>query len=840
MIRLRSLGGLELFGHDDEELAAVLAQPKRFAVLFYLAMADCAFQRRDTLFGLFWRDTDQAHARAALNQALYFLRQELGHDAVVSRGNDEVAVDADLLWCDALVFEKALDAGDREEALELYRGELLPGFFPSDSPGWERWLDAERDRLRGRAAAAAWESAEVALARKEVAEAARWARHAVDIVPYDEVQLRRLLTLLGGIGDRTGAARAFDEAATRFEAEYDGQLSASTRSLAERIQAGELEEAHVAQSEGGSDVEVDPEAGAALRGEERGASTAPIAAVAAGRSTGPMGPDVPAGPRPPAVRRSLRTVAAGAVAAGAVVAGAVAGAVVGVGALPRIDTGGVPATGSRAAYSTAPRANDAAAIPSTAERLAVLPLTGSPEAGATTAGARNPDRVDVAGAMTHGLIRRLSDLTGIGVIGQASVAAYRDARPSAAQIGRRLGARYLLEWHAEERDATEGRIDVRLLEAGTGQAVWADRYDAALADLSAVEGEIAVDVARALSIEIDAAQRRRLRDVGTDDAAARREYLKGRYALGKSDEASFRAALEHFRAAVDRDPAYADAWSGLSDAYDHLAGIGAVPSGEAYPRARAAAERALEIDPDLAEAHASLAMALSYHYWKSEDAERHWKRALELKPSDARARRTYAGHLRNRGRFEEALAQATVARDLDPLPFFSHFELLVTPYFQRRYEHVVESAEALANADPSYGYAHFLRALALVQLERYDDALAALDESDPGGDWSDARLLRAYIAAHVGAEAVARRELRRLEQGPDPAAGGFERGVLHLALDESDRAIAALEDAYDVRAFRLQLVGYEPLFDPLRGDPRFEDLLERMGLGEIRRAGDGG
>lgn len=835
MIRLRALGGLELCGHDGEELAAVLAQPKRFAVLFYLATADSAFRRRDKLLDLFWRDTDQAHARAALNQAIYFLRQELGHEAVVSRGNDEVAVDADLLWCDALVFEKALDAGHREEALELYRGELLPGFFPSDAPGWERWLDAERDRLRGRAAAAAWESAEVALARREVAEAARWARHAVDIVPYDEVQLRRLLTLLGGIGDRTGAARAFDEAATRFAADYDGELSAATRSLAERIQAGELEEAHVAEDEGGSDVEVDPEAGAASGGEERVASTAPITAVAAGRSTGPIATDVPAGSRPPAGRRSVRAIAAGAVAAGAV-----AGALVGVGALPWIDAGGVPGTGSRAAYSTAPRGGDAAAIPSTAERLAVLPLTGSLEAGATTAGARDPDRIDVAGAMTHGLILRLSDLTGIGVIGQASVAAYRDARPPAAQIGRRLGARYLLEWHAEEWDATEGRIDVRVLEAGTGQTVWAHRYDAALADLSAVEGEIAVDVARALSIEIDTAQRRRLRDVGTDDAAARREYLKGRYALGKSDEASFRAALEHFRAAVDRDPAYADAWSGLSDAYDHLAGIGAVPSGEAYPRARAAAERALEIDPDLAEAHASLAMALSYHYWKSEDAERHWKRALELKPSDARARRTYAGHLRNRGRFEEALAQATVARDLDPLPFFSHFELLVTPYFQRRYEHVVESAEALANADPSYGYARFLRALALVQLERYDDALAALDEADPGGDWSDARLIRAYVAAHVGEEAVARRELRRLEQRQDPAAGGFERGVLHLALDEPDRAIAALEEAYDVRAFRLQLIGYEPLFDPLRGDPRFEDLVERMGLGEIRGAGDGG
>lgn len=828
MIRLRALGGVELHGHDGEELAAVLAQPKRFAVLFYLATAGSAFQRRDTLFGLFWRETDQAHARAALNQAIYFLRQELGHEAVVSRGNDEVAVDADLLWCDAVAFEKALDAGHREEALELYRGELLPGFFASDAPGWERWLDAERDRLRGKAATAAWGAAEQALERKQLAEAARLARQAVEIVPYDEVQLRRLLSMLAWIGDRTGAAKAFEEAASRFAADYDGELSEATRSLAERIQAGELEEAHIAEAEGGSHVEVGPEAEAASGGAEPVASVAPIEA------------DVRADSHPPARRRSLLTVAALAVAAAAL---AVAAALVGVSALPWIDAAGAPGAGSRAADSTAPRGVDAATIPSTADRLAVLPLTGFSEAGATTAspvdtgsttaGAPDPDRFDVAEAMTHGLIRRLSDLAGIGVIGQASVAAYRDARPPAVQIGRRLGARYLLDWHAEDGDASEARIDVRLLETGTGQVVWANRYDVSLADLPAMEGDIAVDVARALSIEIDAVQRRRLRDVGTDDAAARREYLKGRYKLGKSDEASFRAALEHFRAALDRDPAYADAWSGLSDAYDHLAGIGALPSGQAYPRARAAAERALDIDPDLAEAHASLAMALSHHYWQSEDAERHWKRSLELKPSDARARRTYAGHLRNLGRFEEALAQATVARDLDPLPFFSHFELLVTPYFQRRYEHVVESAEALAAADPSYGYAHFLRALALVQLERYDDAVAALDEADPGGDWLDARLIRAYVAARMGAEAIARRELRGFEQRQNPAGRGFERAVLHLALDEPDRAIAALEEAYDVRAFRLRLIGYEPLFDPLRGDPRFHDLLERIGLGEI-------
>lgn len=678
MIRLRTLGAVELFGLDDEELATVLAQPKRFAVLFYLAMAGSSFQRRDTLFGLFWPETDQQHARAALNQALYFLRRELGHDFVLSRGNEEVTVDADLVWCDALAFQAALDEGDRREALELYRGELLPGFFLSDTPAWERWLDGERDRLRGRAATAAWEAAEQALARKELAEAARRARQAVEIVPYDEVQLRRLLGLLAGIGDRTGAAKAFEEAAARFAADYDGELSEATRSLAERIQAGDLDEVH---------VDAAPSAGSGLPG--------PV-------------PSAPAAAAP-------------------------------------------PAESAKAAVSNG--------------TVATAPPLARPASG----GGR---RLLIAAAL-------------LGVV---------------------LFSVAVLSW----------------MEVGAMPG-----------------GGSAADAAKSTAAEAaEVVERERLRDPGTTVSAARREYLTGRYLLGKSDEASFRAALGRFRAALDLDPAYADAWSGLSNAYDHLAGIGAMPSAEAYPRARAAAERALEIDPDHAEAHSSLAMALSHHYWQSDDAERHWRRAIELNPSDARARRTYAGHLRNLGRFEEALAHATIARDLDPIPFFSHFELLVIPYFQGRYEHVVESAGRLAASDPAYGYAHFLRALALVQLERYDEALAALDAADPAGEWTDARLIRAYVASRTGNVSEARRELEALEADPNPASRGFERAILHIGLDEPDRAMASLEEAYGARAFRLRLIGHEPLFDPLRDDPRFRDLLERIGLGEVESASD--
>jgi TolB-like protein/DNA-binding SARP family transcriptional activator len=789
VITLRALGAVKLRGHGGEELDAVLSQPKRLALLYYLVAAGPGFHRRDTLFGLFWMESDQAHARAALNQSVYFLRRQLDREVLLSRGNDEIAVDRSELWCDVLAFEQALGEGNRRGALELYHGELLPGFFLSGAPAWERWLDAERERLRGLATTAAWGLADEALATDDAASAARWGRRAVDWTPYDEVQLRRLLTLLARIGDRTGAMRAYDEAAARVAANYGGELSDATCSLADRIQAGEVEETVTLVSPGALEIPSRPTTAApgappeatrnARRGRGRRLRTAPVLVVALG-----MGGLV-------------------------------------LSALSWIESRPAPGGGDDVPVAIIPVAD---------VRLAVLPL--EPASGGAAADAESGPAY-LAAVMTNELTRRLSALAGLGVIAPTSVAEYRDVRPLTTEIGRRLGARYLIVGNVET-NGDQIRVGVRLVDAGPGQTLWSGRYDAAIADLPAVQGEIAIAAASALSVDIAAAERRRLLDPGTGDLGAHRAYLRGRHFLGKSDEASFRSALEHFRTAVDRDPTYARAWSGMSDAYDHLAGIGALDSKDAYPRARAAAVRALEIDPNLAESHASLAMALSHHYWQSDDAERHWRRALELRPSYARARRTYAGHLRNLGRFDEAIAQATVARELDPIPVSSHVELLIIDYFRRRYEVVITDAENLAAADPSYAYAHFLRALALVQIERWDPALAALHEIDPDRAWSDARLIRAYIDARQGREAAARRELRARERDTGVGADGFSRAIIHLGLGEPDVAMAALEEAYDARVFRLRLIGYEPLFDPLRGDPRFQDLLERVGLGGIQ------
>src|SRR2546426_275896 len=228
------LGTLQLSASDGRDLEPLARQSKRSALLCYLAAAvPHGLQRRDTLLALFWPELDETHARPALSQALYVLRNALGDQGIVTRGDDEVGLSRDVVWCDARAFEAALDAGQPAEALALYRGELLDGFFVSDAPEFERWLERERERLRDRAAEGAWALAEAHAAARDVVQAARWARWAAALAPTDEVAIRRLMTLLRGLGDRAAALRAYEAFAFRLTQEYELEPSAETRALAE-------------------------------------------------------------------------------------------------------------------------------------------------------------------------------------------------------------------------------------------------------------------------------------------------------------------------------------------------------------------------------------------------------------------------------------------------------------------------------------------------------------------------------------------------------------------------------------------------------------------------------
>src|SRR5213082_1933162 len=236
MISFRMLGSVELRDSQGRELDAILRRPKLLALLGYLTIArPWGFQRRDTLVALLWPELDHAHARNALNQAVHTLRQALGREVLRARGEEEVGTKEEGISCDVREFETALEAGQAEQALELYRGSLFNGFHVSEVPEFERWLDEERERVRRRAC----EGAQLLIDRDQTARnlvgAARWAQRLTELSPFDESAVQRLVELLDRAGDRAGAVRAYQEFARRLGRDLEVEPSAATRLVMEGI-----------------------------------------------------------------------------------------------------------------------------------------------------------------------------------------------------------------------------------------------------------------------------------------------------------------------------------------------------------------------------------------------------------------------------------------------------------------------------------------------------------------------------------------------------------------------------------------------------------------------------
>jgi len=239
MIELRLLGSLSLMGPGDEEPAAILRQPKRLGLLAYLAAATPrGFHRRDTLLALFWPERDAEHARAALSDALYALRRALGDGVILRRGDEEVGLAPDQVWCDAVALLEAISSGRPEEAVGLYRGDFLAGFHVAAAPEFDRWVEEQRTHLRARVTEAEWALADRHATTGRLPEAARWARQAVGLSPYEESGIRRLMALLDRMGERGTALSEYERFAERLASDLDVEPSSETVALAESLRAG--------------------------------------------------------------------------------------------------------------------------------------------------------------------------------------------------------------------------------------------------------------------------------------------------------------------------------------------------------------------------------------------------------------------------------------------------------------------------------------------------------------------------------------------------------------------------------------------------------------------------
>lgn len=463
-----------------------------------------------------------------------------------------------------------------------------------------------------------------------------------------------------------------------------------------------------------------------------------------------------------------------------------------------------PTSGVQAPFDVAPT------------RLAVLPVR-------FPSGRQDEDYL--GDALTEELISGFSRLEGLRVTALGSVMPYKGTTLAVGQIARDLGAQALVT-SSLEASGDDVRLSVRLVDAESGSERWEGEYVTSLVGLQSIVGVVVEESAAALNVA-DAPGGPGAA-AGTESAEALDLYYRGRHFLAKlATPGATQEARSYFEQALDLDPTFAAAWSGLSGAYHQLAIQVTLPAGDAEPRAREAAERALEIDPDLAEAHTHLAAVLSWYYWDADEAERHFRRAIELDPSSARAHQFFAVHLRNHGRFDEALEMVRVSAELDPLSpgaLEQEGEIL---YTSRRYEESLAKFRQLLTVEPTYAWSYFFIALANIQLGRYDEGLDALDRADRHFIRDG---IRGYALGLQGRRDEAYRALARLDSLPATGLIRFNKATLYVGLGELDTAIDQLEEALEDRPLQLQLVGTVPEFDPLRSDPRFQALLRELGL----------
>ncbi|HJQ22627.1 MAG TPA: tetratricopeptide repeat protein [Blastocatellia bacterium] len=455
------------------------------------------------------------------------------------------------------------------------------------------------------------------------------------------------------------------------------------------------------------------------------------------------------------------------------------------------------------------------------DSLAILPLTNA----TSDAGLEY-----LADGVTESLINHLSQLSGLKVMAWSTVLRYKDSPKDPQTVGRELGIRAVLTGRVLQLD-DRLVIKAELVDAADGSQLWGEHYNRKLADIFAIEAEIASEISNKLRLKLSGEEQRRLAKRHTENIDAYHAYLKGRYYWNKRTIDWLKKGVECFKQAIDLDPSYAAAYAGLSDSYTLLVVHEALPPAEGFVKAKAAAAIALQIDESLGEAHASLAHAM-LHNWEWEEAEREFKRALHLNPGYASAHHWYSEYLYATGRLDEAIVEVKRAVELAPLSLIINTHLGDVLYYARRYEQSAEQCRKGLELDANFALARMDLGRAYGQMGRYEEALDELRQAAIlFGDSLEGRWWAGLFYAAWGKPGAARAVLDELKTAArDRYVSPYGIALIHAALDENDRAFEWLEKAYQAHDGELFNLKVEPQFDRLRMDARFADLLRRMGL----------
>ena len=444
----------------------------------------------------------------------------------------------------------------------------------------------------------------------------------------------------------------------------------------------------------------------------------------------------------------------------------------------------------------------------------------------------DPQQEYFADGMTEALIARLSGLDSLRVISHTSVMQFKGARKPVPEIARSLAVDAVVAGSVS-RSGSRIRISAQLIRGDPDEILWSGTYDREVGDVLALQSDVAQVIARHVDVTVTGPERTRLTMTRAVSPEVYESYLKGRLQLNQLTRAANETSIKYFEAAIAGDSTFAPAHAGLALAYNALNTviIGASPPAELHPRAIAAARTALELDPDLADAHAVLASVQQRDYrWAEAGAG--FQRALELNPSDARTHAWLAWWLACRGRAEEAIASARRGRDLDPLSQRWGYLFGAVLVLARRHDDAARELRSALALEPNHPAALAFLAAALVQMSKFDEATATLERAVSLSDRSPG-LLGALAGAYAraGRRNDARRildELTRLRQTRHVPAAAFV--FAYVGLGEHDRAFGWLDRAYDERSNIMMFLKVQAAYDPLRKDPRFPVLLRRVGL----------
>ncbi len=455
------------------------------------------------------------------------------------------------------------------------------------------------------------------------------------------------------------------------------------------------------------------------------------------------------------------------------------------------------------------------------ESLAVLPFANL---------SRDPEQDYFASGMTEELLARLAGIDGLTVKSRTSVTRYRDSDEPLPSIAGALGVDALVEGSVSR--STDGvRIRVRLVQAQPERTLWSRSYDRNLRDVLELQSEVARAIAREIGAVVTPEQERRMARNSAIDPIAAEAYFKGRFYWNRRTADDLLRAIRHFEQAIAVDPDYAQAYAGLADCYVLLghSSMAVLRPSDALPKARAAAQRALEVRDDLAEAHTSLAYVDTYE-WNWEAAERGFRRAITIDPGYGTARFWYAVLLAARGRVEEAVEEARRGVEVEPMSPIIAAGVAWMLHFARRHEEAADEARKVLELEPSFPIGYLRLGVSYGWLRRYDDALAQLELGlrASGGDPAFlAALVRVYAAS--GREREARSRLAALLDMADQRyVSAYSIGAAYAALGEKDRAFMWLERAFQEGSLELTFIGVEPEMDVLAADPRFRALTRRL------------